>query len=236
MPKDQKMELFFQKMFDAMFNHIVKQAAESIAEKKIGMLLDEIVASTEKRLDAVEKEADGKTKKFLDQISLEKEKLQTLSEEVRKKIASVKDGKDGETPAEGYLVSLIKPLIPDPIPGKDADSDKIRKELVEVLLQEVEKQVSERISKIPKSTGKFGMRKIPIVKRVNLTSQCNGATKSFKLPKDTVAVLGVFGTQFPITFDEADFTLTGNTLTLADGITAPASGQTLYVLVETLFY
>jgi len=54
---------------------------------------------------------------------------------------------------------------------------------------------------------------------------------------DTVKVLGVWGTQFPITFEQDnDFTFAGRTLTLTSQVPAPQTGQTLWCLIETLFY
>lgn len=97
------------------------------------------------------------------------------------------------------------------------------------------KALDERITRIASSRG--GARKTTYVKSVNLSSQLNGVTKSFTLPKDTIKVLGVWGTQFPITFNEnVDWTFAGNNLTLTSEVTAPETGQTLFCLVETLFY
>lgn len=88
-----------------------------------------------------------------------------------------------------------------------------------------------------KPTRITGMRKIPVTSVYNLTSQVNGSLKSFNLPKDTVKVHAVWGTQFPVIFDPAaDWTFTGNSLILGNSVTAPATGQTLLALIETLFY
>ena len=134
--------------------------------------------------------------------------------------AKVKDGKDGKPGRDGKDGKDGKPGRD----GKDAPKDTNLDKRFDELRQE--------IARIPRR----GTRKIPVVKRVNLTSQVNGSTRSFSLPQDTVEVLGVFGTQFPITFDNTDWTLSGHTLTLASGITTPAAGQTLFALVEVLFY
>lgn len=100
-------------------------------------------------------------------------------------------------------------------------------------IDELEGQLKEIASR---PSGGHGMRKVPIVKRVALTSQVNGSARTFTLPKDTVQVLGLWSTEFPLTFDDADWTLAGNQLTLASAITTPSAGQTLVALVETLFY
>lgn len=103
-------------------------------------------------------------------------------------------------------------------------------------LEEQIKELEEKISKIPKGrTG--GARKTTYIKRENLSSQCNGATKTFTLPADTIEVIGVWGTQFPVNFNPGtDWTFAGRTLTLTAEVSAPATGQTLYCLIETLFY
>jgi len=88
-----------------------------------------------------------------------------------------------------------------------------------------------------KPVGKLGMRKIPIVKSINLTSQVDGVVTTYTLPKDTVEVLGVWSTQFPVNFNGGtDWTFAGNTLTLTSEVGVIQSGQTLWALVETLFY
>lgn len=105
---------------------------------------------------------------------------------------------------------------------------------VDEMKTELKKEFTDKLSTIPR--GNMGMRKVPIVRRVNLTSQVDGSTRAFTVPLDTVAILGLFGTQFPITFDTADWTFAGRTITLATAIATPTSGQTLFALTEALFY
>lgn len=158
--------------------------------------------------------------------------------------------KDGHTPTDEELVDIIKPLIPKvEIPEiklpEPETSDKIRNKLESLkgddrLNKDAIKGLKEEIEMLKQSivsiraSKRMGMRKVPIIKRENLTSQVNGVTTTFTLPRDTVAVVGVFSTQFPITFDSADFSLSGNTLTLNTGIVQ--YGQTLFAIIETLFY
>ena len=82
------------------------------------------------------------------------------------------------------------------------------------------------------------MKKITYVKSVDLTSQVDGATTTFTLPHATLKVLGVWGTQFPVTFrKDVDWTFAGRTLTLVTSqIDIPQSGQTLWALIEGAFY
>ena len=138
--------------------------------------------------------------------------------------------KDGKTPTMDELLVLIKPLIPQPVPGKAGkDIDGVA---LKALTQKIT-DMEENIKKIPR--GKLGMRKVPIIRAINLTDQVNGVVTTFTLPRDTVRVLGIFSTQFPITFDAAnDFSFAGTTLTV--NTPTVQSGQTLWALCEHLFY
>ena len=71
--------------------------------------------------------------------------------------------------------------------------------------------------------------------RDDLSSQCDGANKTFTLTKQFIAnTVQLFSTQFPIVFRPVvDFTENANgTLTLTAEVGAPASGQTLVALYE----
>jgi len=122
------------------------------------------------------------------------------------------------------------PEIPE-LPDVQGMVDKLReehKEELEKLRKEFQRVMSNRA---------MGMKKITSVRSVNLTSQTNGSLKAFTMPSGTLKVLGVWGTQFPITFDEdVDFTFVGRTLTLTGAVDAPAADQTLMALIETQFY
>lgn len=153
-------------------------------------------------------------------------------QEIDDKIASVRDGADGKDASEERVVeevlSKIEVPIPDPIDPKP---------LIEELKKELKDELRAEMQKVTSGIARGGSRgKIPIVKRINLTSQVDGATKTFTMPKDCTNVLGVWGTQFPITFDSADFTFAGRTLTLTDEVAAPETGQTLMALIEAQFY
>lgn len=177
--------------------------------------------------------------------------LETLNTKIDAKLATIKDGKDGATGPRGLQgiqgppgndgQSIVGPPGPpgrDGIDGKNGKDAQIDLSVIEELREELnslEQKLSGRIDRIPKP--RLGMRKVPIIRSIDLSSSCDGATKSFTLPRDTVRVLAVAGTQFPITFRaDVDWTLTGQTLTLADPISAPNSGETLYAIIETLFY
>lgn len=146
--------------------------------------------------------------------SLIDKKIQTID-------AHMSKVKDGYTPIKNkdYF---------DGLPGLPGKID-------ETELKKIKSEI-EAIKKLPR--GKMGMRKVPIVRAIDLTADVDGSTTTFILPRDTVRVLGVWSTQFPITFRlDVDFTLSGQTLTLvANQVGTPQAGQTLGCLIETLFY
>lgn len=65
----------------------------------------------------------------------------------------------------------------------------------------------------------------------DLSSLCDGNTKAFSIPANS-RILGVFSTQAPMTYrPTVDWTGSGTTtLTLTDAVTAPQTGQTLWIL------
>jgi len=166
--------------------------------------------------------------------------------ELDRKMSEVKDGKDAdeEKIVEKVLAQIKLPEYKETVLDNAEQivskletlkgNKRLDKSAISGLEDEI-KGLREQISNIPRGGG-GGSRKTTYIKRIDLTSQCNGVLKSFAVPKDTIAIIGVFGTQFPITFDTADFTLLGNTLILTSEVSAPAVGQTLFALVETLFY
>ena len=106
-------------------------------------------------------------------------------------------------------------------------------------LEEAIKDLKDRLLKLETMpTGKVGgARKVIYLKRENLSSQCNGSTKTFTMPKDTIDVIAVFGTDFPINFNPGtDWTFEGRTLTLTSEVSAPETGATLYALINCQFY
>ena len=260
---------------------LVKLAEKGANDADI-MLLD-LVHNLEDKIDKTTKTVDEKIAELEEGMP----DLEKVLESVRGKKGEVgSQGEPGLTPTPEELITLIQPLIPEPIKGepgesitgpmgpkpiagldypipengKDGESikgdkgddgspdspEQVRDKL-EILQGDERLDVSaikgiddkiaileKRISsiKIPQ----MGMKKIQYVKRVNLTSQVDGIVTSFTLPKDTVAVISVASTQFPMTFDAADFTLTGNRLVLSSSLGTIQAGQTLVALVETLFY
>jgi len=142
------------------------------------------------------------------------------------------DGKDGVSGKDGIDGNNGSPDTPEQIADKLEtlpDESRLKISAIDKLREELDELKN-------RPTGGGGSRKVVYTKRINLSSQCNGTLKEFTMPKDCIDVLAVYGTQFPITFDEADFTFEGNVLTLTSEVSAPATGQTLFALIQTLFY
>jgi hypothetical protein len=185
---------------------------------------------------------------MMDKMMTEHEKKMKAMDDKMDSITQPENGMDAD---EEKVMEMVLAKIP-PAKELQPETPEIIRDKLESLTGEerldksaikgLEERILELEAKITSSKGGMrGMRKIPIVKRYRLTDQCNGVLKSFVLPKDTVDVLGVFGTQFPINYDPyntggGDWSLTGNTLTLGSGVSAPETGQTLWCLLETLFY
>ena len=131
-----------------------------------------------------------------------------------------------------FKISSLKPIKGDR--GDKGDPGPMPTEHLK-LMEETKEEL--RKTKDILSNRSQGMRKIPIIKRVNLSSQTDGSTRAFILPKDTVDILMVAGTDFPQNYNPlTDWTFAGNTLTLSSSFEAPRTGTTLYCLIETLFY
>lgn len=64
----------------------------------------------------------------------------------------------------------------------------------------------------------------------DLTDQCNGVLKTFAIPTN-FGVIGVFSTQFPVNYRPlVDWTLGNKTITLTSQVSAPETGQTLWIM------
>lgn len=155
----------------------------------------------------------------------QKAQFSTLKEEVLKAVSSKLKEAD-------LKVSSLKPIKGDP--GDKGDSGPMPTEHLE-LMKEVKEEL--RKTKDVLSNRSQGMRKVPIIKRFNLTSLTDGSARAFVLPRDTVDVVGVWGSDFPQNYNPlTDWTFAGNTLTLSSDFEAPRTGTTLFCIIETLFY
>ena len=72
------------------------------------------------------------------------------------------------------------------------------------------------------------------VQSVNLSSQCNGSTKTFTLPT-FAGILLLTGSQFPVVYNpDTDFTILDSThIALTSAVSAPETGQTLIALTTS---
>lgn len=181
------------------------------------------------RLDEIEnktKSSFDKLTEFVNKTLIEK------SQEINRRISKLNESEKSAIKNIEDFIKKTNLLLENKI--KEMESHKLMKEeLVKELHNEV-RAIKDRLSNIPRGRN-MGRVKVPIVRAVNLTSQVDGATTSFNLPPDTVRVLGVWSTQFPITFDaDNDFSFDGKKLTIKTGTIQ--SGQTLWALCEVLFY
>jgi hypothetical protein len=217
------------------FVQLGKTLVGMVNDAKANLLREVRVATgrNELRIKDAEKKMEAVQKKCLEAVS---KSDSSQKEALRREVRKMEDLIDSLPDVNEKIAPLATKTSVNALLQKIVGVMRLVRELsnkVDKLLA-LEKRVEDLATR--RTGGITGMRKVPIIKRVNLTEQIDGNTRAFKLPKDTVAIVGVFGTQFPITFDEADWEFVGNTLTLASGITTPESGQTLFVIVETLFY
>ena len=84
--------------------------------KKLKQILDKISTTEEKFLDALE---NGEEIAKEDAIKIYKS-IATPEEKVMDFLENIEsiNGKDGKTPTPEELQNIIKPLIPEPVPGK----------------------------------------------------------------------------------------------------------------------
>jgi len=161
---------------------------------------------------------------------------------IRDKVRNLKEGKDGKDANEKKIVKNVLAKLPEyketilDNPFQIANKLETLKDETRLKISAIDKLQEELDELKNRPTGGGGTRKVVYTKRINLSAQCNGTLKEFLMPKDTLSVIGVWGTQFPITFDEADFTFEGRTLTLTSEVGAPQTGQTLFALIQTNFY
>lgn len=138
------------------------------------------------------------------------QEMQDMFDRIEEKLKTVKNGRDGEnglrgvdgkTPTKEQLISLIEPLIPK--------------------IEDIVSKVPQRVQTPAKS---FQIRK------TDVSSQCDGANKTFSVGGTHFGIMGVFSTQFPIIYRPViDYTETKTGILLTDEVGAPQTGQTLVI-------
>lgn len=122
------------------------------------------------------------------------------------------DGKDGHTPTNDELIALIKPLIPEAIPGKNAEID------MEKLVKDVSEKMPRQVQ-TPAKAYKVWLK--------DFSASCDGSNKTFNFGTH-FGVVGVYSTEFPLIYRPGiDYTETAKGFVLTAAVNAPASGQTL---------
>jgi hypothetical protein len=141
-------------------------------------------------------------------------------------------GDKGDKPIAGIDFELPKDGSPD-TPNDIADKLNTLEEKVDIKVIKGLKNILDKIrSAVRESKGE---RRIggggDIINYYDLSSQCNGVLKTFTVPTNR-KIVGVFSTQFPISYRPLiDWTGSGTTsLALTSEVGVPETGQTLWIL------
>lgn len=151
-------------------------------------------------------------------------------------------GKDGRDGKDGK--NSIIPGPPGPS-GKDGSPDTPEQILAKLIKVKIPINIIEGLENqlrvLRRNIADFKSRKMQIggggggdiMHAEDLTSQCDGSTKTFTVPAHRKAI-AVLGTQFPIIYrPTTDWTASGITLTLTSEVGAPKTGQTLIFIYIT---
>src|SRR3990167_7971018 len=207
-------------------SEMIESAMQEMKKKMMDMM--------EPMMEKMYTEHEEMMKRMSRQMSeMQSENLKALKEQqegmkfIYDKVRTMKSGKDGESADEEKIIDKVL----EKLPKKDFDFESLKTEIKDTLKKEIE-NIRSVLQNIPRGKG-MGRARTQIIRAINLTSRVDGSTSSFTLDPDVVQVLGVWSSQFPITFDAAnDFTFSGRTLTINTGV--PQIGQTLWALCETL--
>jgi len=187
-----------------------KTLDELFTNSKEGMLLERVKNAVNMLLPAMRE-------------TLKKELKTELADELKNQVGQIKvrDGKDGQTPDVNKIIKSVSDMIPVPKDGKDGKDAQINKDEI----------INEIIKRIPRRGGGGGGS---TVVTDDLSSQVNGTLKTFTTTKKIGTPLLLISTQFPTALrPTVDYTNTLTSITLASGVDAPASGQTLiFIYVE----
>src|SRR3990167_962918 len=225
-------------LFEAVLK-VVKELKDTLLQKveDSSSEMSDKYSEAIKVVESLEERMGKKNAKMSEEMDEMAKKIFQSIAEVKSLISPITD----LSPLEKRVGEVEKkiPTIPDEITPEVVKNKMESLEGEDRLDKSSIKGLDEELKRLDsKPTGsRGGARKITYVKRYNLTSQLNGVLKTFTLPADTIEVIGVWGTEFPINFNPGtDWTFSGRTLTLTSEVSAPQTGQTLYCLIETLFY
>ena len=220
----------FMPIFERIMNavaRIEKTTTDAIAriERKYDALADSIKNDAGVTLTSMRKQmSEGFMGEDFKRLKVD---IKNLEKRIDERLSTLKDGMPGPKGDMG-------------MPGRNVDENKIISIIsaqVKNIFADQDKRLSKALSNVSRGKQQLGMRKVPIIRAIDLTSQIDGIVTTYNLPRDTVRVLFVWSTQFPIILQPTtDFSLNGNTLTLESPVGVIQSGQTLTALVETLFY
>ena len=228
----------FMKAFD-----LVLKAVENIkksSEREFELIHRAISAL----LDRSRRDVGVDVSQFKDQINASvKEQLANnanerdqITDEINNRITSLVNEKESEkSKLTTDILSQVPTKLIQEIKSELETLKKNQEDIIEVKAELV--RVKDVLANIPRGKA-MGRAKVPRIRSQNLTSQVDGVTSTFTLAPDTTAILGIFGTQFPINFNaDVDWRFEGRTLILVtDQVATPQAGQTLWALTEVLFY
>lgn len=156
-----------------------------------------------------------------------------IKDEVKGQIGAIRvrdgrdgrDGKPGRTPTKNEILEIVKPLLPE---EKELEVEKVKG------LRGILNELSNRLTSLASRRAKGGGGGGSTVITSDLSSQLDGSTKTFTVTKTIGTSLILVGSQFPtILRPTVDYTNSQTSITLASGVDAPASGQTLiFVYIE----
>jgi len=146
-------------------------------------------------------------------------------------------GTKGERGDKGYFV--IGPPGPPGERGIDGSPDTGEEIVKKINILEIvsEKQIdASHIKNLPKAERERGIMRggMEQIRSEDLSASLDGSTKTFTLTLNIAAVICLIGSGSPIIYRQGPhFTVSGNTITLTDDITAPAQGEVLLAVVRT---
>lgn len=192
---------------------------------KVEDIIDVLKQKVEAQLTDTKNSVSNEVRKQLTDTLNEVKKL---AEDV--KLAVPKDGKDAN-PEDVVPLVLEKIKLPEYEKFILEDKGQQIVDLINGLPINPDNQIdASHIKNLPQSEGRIvaAGSKTKVFYH-DLSAECDGVTKTFRLPRN-FGVIGVFSTQAPIIYRPIiDWTEGDRTLTLTSQVSAPETGQTLWV-------